>query len=133
MGLLIKNAVIVNAGGVQPKEQCILCDGVVIKKIAASIEPAQHEVIDAKGKKVFPGLIDIHVHLRQPGREDKETIETGSRAAAKGGFTTIMCMPNTSPVIDNPHIVEFIIREAKRVGLVNVFPVGAITKAQKGM
>ena len=72
------------------------------------------------------------MHLREPGREDKETIETGSRAAAKGGFTTIMCMPNTSPVIDNPHIVEFIIRESKRVGLVNVIPVGAITKGQKG-
>ena len=92
---------------------------------------ADHEIIDAAGKKVLPGLIDIHTHLRQPGREDKETIETGSRAAVKGGFTSIMCMPNTNPVIDNAMVVEFIIREAKRVGLCNVYPIGAITKGQQ--
>ena len=79
----------------------------------------------------MPGLIDIHTHLRQPGREDKETIETGSRAAVKGGFTSIMCMPNTNPVIDNAMVVEFIIREANRVGLCNVYPIGAITKGQQ--
>jgi len=76
----------------------------------------------------MPGFIDLHSHLREPGREDKETIETGSLAAAKGGFTTIMCMANTNPVIDNCMIVESIIKEAKRVGLVNVIPVGAITR-----
>ena len=78
----------------------------------------------------MPGLIDMHTHFRQPGREDKETIETGSRAAVKGGFTSIMCMPNTNPVIDNAMVVEFIIREAMRVGLCNVYPIGAITKGQ---
>jgi len=73
----------------------------------------------------------MHTHLRQPGYEGKETIETGSRAAVKGGFTSIMCMPNTNPVIDNAMVVEFIIREAMRVGLCNVYPVGAITKGQQ--
>jgi len=131
MGLLIKNAVIVNADKMEKKPQDILCEDGKITQIAVGIDAGTHEVIDAAGKKVLPGLIDIHTHLRQPGREDKETIETGSRAAVKGGFTSIMCMPNTNPVIDNPMVVEFIIREAKRVGLCNVYPIGAITKGQK--
>ncbi len=131
MGLLIKNATIVNHDKIWDTRQDILCQDGKIIKISSSIDAKGHEVIDAKGKKVLPGLIDIHVHLRQPGHEDKETIETGSRAAVKGGFTTIMCMPNTQPVIDNPMTVEYIIREAKRVGLCNVYPIGAITKTQK--
>ncbi|MDE2009901.1 MAG: dihydroorotase [Candidatus Omnitrophica bacterium] len=131
MGLLIKNAIIVNADKTGQAPQDILCDGGKIARIAAGIAAGGHETIDAAGKKVLPGLIDIHTHLRQPGREDKETIETGSRAAVKGGFTSIMCMPNTNPVIDNAMVVEFIIREADRVGLCNVYPIGAVTKAQK--
>ena len=130
MGLIIKNSIIVNSDKISSKEQCILLEDGVIKKIAPSIDAGDHEVVDAKGKKVLPGLIDIHVHLRQPGREDKETIESGSRAAVKGGFTTVMCMPNTNPVIDNAQTVDFIIREARRVGLCNVIPIGAITKGQ---
>lgn len=132
MSLLIKNAIIVNADKKHSKPQDILCDKGEIVKIASDIPTGNHKVIDASGKLVFPGLIDLHVHLRQPGREDKETVETGSRAAAKGGFTSIMCMPNTTPVIDNAMIVEGIIKEAKRVGLVNVYPVGAITRGQLG-
>ena len=134
MGLLIKNAIIVNADKIWDKPQDILCEEGKITQIAAKISVADrhpHEIIDAAGKKVLPGLIDIHTHLRQPGREDKETIETGSRAAVKGGFTSIMCMPNTNPVIDNAMVVEFIIREASRVGLCNVYPIGAITKGQQ--
>ena len=131
MGLLIKNAIIVNADKVWDKPQDILCEDGKITQIAPGIAPGKHEIIDAAGKKVLPGLIDIHTHLRQPGREDKETIETGSRAAVKGGFTSIMCMPNTNPVIDNAMVVEFIIREANRVGLCNVYPIGAITKGQQ--
>jgi len=130
MGLLIKNAIIVNADKMGDKPQDILCEEGKISQIAANIASGGHEIIDAAGKKVLPGLIDLHTHLRQPGREDKETIETGSRAAVKGGFTSIMCMPNTNPVIDNAMVVEFIIREAKRVGLCNVYPIGAITKGQ---
>ena len=131
MGLLIKNAIIVNADKIWDKPQDILCEEGKITQIAAGITAGTHEIIDAAGKKVLPGLIDIHTHLRQPGREDKETIETGSRAAVKGGFTSIMCMPNTNPVIDNAMVVEFIIREANRVGLCNVYPIGAITKGQQ--
>ena len=130
MGLLIKNATIVNADKVHAKEQDILLENGVIAKIAPSLEKGSHQVIDASGKKVLPGLIDIHVHFRQPGREDKETIETGSRAAVRGGFTSVMCMPNTNPVIDNAPIVSFVINEAKRIGLCNVIPIGAITKGQ---
>lgn len=132
MSLLIKNAMIVNADQLYAKPQDILLDKGEIVKIASGIPVGQGKVIDATGKLVFPGLIDLHVHLRQPGREDKETVETGCRAAAKGGFTSIMCMPNTTPVIDNAMIVEGIIKEAKRVGLVNVYPVGAITRGQCG-
>jgi dihydroorotase len=84
--------------------------------------------MDAQGLLVLPGLIDIQVHFREPGDEHKETIETGIRAAAKGGFTTVMCMPNTSPVIDNKSIAELVLSESKRVGLINVYPIGAITK-----
>jgi dihydroorotase len=132
MGLVIKNAVMVNADKIDEQPRDVLLEDGVIKKIAMGLDVKGHQVIDAKGLKVLPGLIDIHVHFRVPGREDKETIATGSYAAAKGGFTTVMCMPNTSPVIDNAMIVEAIVNEAKRVGLVNVIPIGAITKGQKG-
>jgi dihydroorotase len=131
MGLLIKNAIIVNADKISNKPQDILCEEGKITQNAADIASSNHEIINAAGKKVLPGLIDIHTHLRQPGREDKETIETGARAAVKGGFTSIMCMPNTNPIIDNAMVVEFIIREASRVGLCNVYPIGAITKGQQ--
>lgn len=131
MSLLIKNATVVSSSQISSKPQEILVDNGVITKIASKIDARPKEVIDAEGKYVLPGLIDLHVHLREPGREDKETIETGSRSAVKGGFTTIFCMPNTNPVIDNAMIVEAILKEAKRVGLVNVYPIGAITKGQK--
>lgn len=132
MSLLIKNAVIVNADKMHKESQDILIDKGSIVKIGKNVSSDAAKVIDAKGKLVMPGLIDMHIHLREPGREDKETIETGSRAAAKGGFTTVLCMPNTTPVIDNAMIVEAILKEAKRVGLVNVIPVGAITRGQNG-
>ena len=132
MSLVIKNAVIVNADRMRKEPQDILIEKGTIVKIGKGISADGAKVVDAAGKLVFPGLIDMHVHLREPGREDKETIETGSRAAAKGGFTTVLCMPNTTPVIDNAMIVEAILKEARRVGLVNVIPVGAITRGQNG-
>ncbi len=132
MSLLIKNAIIVNADKMEKQPQDILIEKGKISKIGPKISENGVKTIDAHGKLVMPGLIDIHVHLRVPGREDKETIETGSRSAAKGGFTTIMCMPNTNPVIDNAMIVEGIIKEAQHIGLVNVIPIGAITKGQQG-
>ncbi len=132
MFLLIKNATIVNADQMAERPRDILLENGVITKIAPGLSLPNVPTIDAKDKYVLPGLIDLHVHLREPGREDKETIETGSKAAVKGGFTTIMCMPNTNPVIDHAMIVEAILKEAERIGLVNVFPVGAITRGQKG-
>ncbi len=88
--------------------------------------------IDARGLIVAPGLIDIHVHLREPGQSAKETIETGTRAAARGGFTSVVCMPNTSPVADNAGTIAFIQQRAAEVGCVNVFPTGAISKGLVG-
>ncbi len=90
------------------------------------------EVLDATGKIVTPGLIDMHVHLREPGRGDKETIETGTRCAARGGFTTVVCMPNTTPAADNTGTIAFIKQRAAEASLVNVFPTGAISKELKG-
>lgn len=90
------------------------------------------EIIDAKGLIVTPGLIDMHVHLREPGKEDEETIASGSNAAINGGITSVACMPNTDPPIDNEASAEFVYLQAKRSGKANVFPIGAITKGRKG-
>jgi len=91
-----------------------------------------YRIIDASGMFVFPGLIDMHVHLREPGFEYKETIETGTLAAIKGGITSVCCMPNTNPVNDNSSISEFIIKKAVEEGSCSVYPIGAITKGQRG-
>ena len=88
--------------------------------------------LDAAGMIVCPGLIDMHVHLREPGREEDETIATGTAAALAGGITSLACMPNTEPAIDNQASAEFIYLQAERAGNANVFPVGAITKGRQG-
>lgn len=90
------------------------------------------DLLDAYGKMVVPGLIDQHTHLREPGYEAKETIETGTRAAAKGGFTSVACMPNTDPVADNKTVITYIRTRAREKGIVNVFPIGALTFGRKG-
>jgi dihydroorotase len=129
MSLLIKNGRLIDPA-VQTDKVCdILIENGIIKEISPVIKPdSSFEIIDASGLVVSPGFIDIHVHLREPGQEHKEDIETGSRAAAHGGFTSIVCMPNTSPVNDNIKVTSHIINRAKAVGLVNIFPVAAISK-----
>jgi dihydroorotase len=112
----------------------LLTDG-VIKELAASIDIAEHAdatVIDAIGQILLPGFVDLHTHLREPGREDTETIETGSAAAVLGGFTSVFAMANTNPVADNEVIVEHVWRRGREVGLVDVHPIGAVTVGLAG-
>ena len=137
MKILIKNGRVVDpAQNIDETYDIFIKDDKIAKcakKIDIStIEDRNITVIDAHKKFIFPGLIDIHTHLREPGFEGKETIETGTRAAAKGGFTTICCMPNTSPVLDNLPSVEYIILKSEKEAMVNVLPIGCITKGQEG-
>ncbi len=106
-------------------------DGRVVE-IAPSIRKKGRKEIDARGLIVLPGFIDMHVHLREPGREDAETIESGTNAAAKGGFTAVACMPNTQPVNDSEAVTSFILERAREVSKIKVYPIGAITKASQG-
>lgn len=131
MSLLIKNALIVNADKKEKQKKQIFIDRGQIQQIGSSLDVSASKEVDANGMLVLPGLIDIHVHFRTPGQEYKEDIETGSRSAVKGGFTSVMCMPNTRPVIDSAMIVEGLLKEAKRVGICNVIPIGSITRGQK--
>jgi dihydroorotase len=105
---------------------------VAAKKDRPGTVPAGAQVVDLAGSIVMPGLVDMHVHLREPGQEHKEIIETGTRAAAAGGFTSVACMPNTDPVNDNLSVTEYIVAEARRRGAVNVFPIGAVSKGSAG-
>src|SRR5204863_6161955 len=105
-------------------------DGKIADK--SSIKNQKAETIDAKGLIVAPGLIDMHVHLREPGFGHKETIESGARAAAAGGFTTIVCMPNTSPAADNPATIAWIKDRACTMSRVNVFPMVSVSKNLAG-
>lgn len=108
-------------------------EGCVIQAVGKKLpSPPGTQIIDADGMLVTPGLIDPHVHLREPGHEHKETIETGTAAAAAGGFTTVCCMPNTSPAIDTPELVRFIYDRASLTARCRVFPVAAGTKGRKG-
>lgn len=130
--ILIRSGRVVDPASGTDAEADVLIEDRKIRSIAKSISSRASKIIPAKGKLVLPGLIDMHTHLRDPGRPDEEDIASGTRAAAKGGFTSIACMPNTDPVIDTDALVEYVISKAKAEGVVNVFPVGAVTKGRRG-
>lgn len=133
MSILIKGGKIID-----PASQCedfldVFISGEKIKKLQKNLKMKEAEIIiDAREKIIIPGLVDMHTHVRQPGREDEETIKSASLAAARGGFTTICCMPNTTPPIDNPALVRFIHEEVRRNSLIEILPVGAITQNLEG-
>jgi dihydroorotase len=133
--ILIKNGRLIDpANQVDKNIDLLLADGKV-KQIGKVSKPKKGDdltIIDASGCIVCPGLIDIHVHFREPGQEEKETIATGAAAAVNGGFTSVCCMPNTNPALDDDGRIEFVYHQGKRANLANVFPTGAITKGREG-
>ena len=136
MTILIKGGDLVDPLKGFLKKQDIIIEGGYISRIlpsgAFTETGPQISIIDASGKLIIPGMIDMHVHLREPGHEYKETIATGSLAGVAGGFTGLACMPNTDPVNDNVSVTEFILRQANKVGKLKVYPVAAITKGRRG-
>jgi dihydroorotase len=134
--LLIKNGRVLNPATSTDAALDVLLDGERIADVAAagtlSDRAKNAEVFDAAGLIVAPGFIDIHVHLREPGQENSETIETGTRSAARGGFTAVCCMPNTKPVNDNASVTRFIMDRAKAAASVRVWPIGAASVGSKG-
>lgn len=133
MKILIKGGRVVDPANNIDKVADIYINDGIIEKLGTGIDiDGVDEIIDANGFIVAPGLVDMHTHLREPGFEYKEDIETGTSAAAMGGFTSVACMPNTEPPIDNAAIVEFIKSRSNAVGKVNVYPIGCISKGQKG-
>ncbi len=131
MRILIKQGEIINPSPAFPFQSSILIEDGIIKKISPQIEGKFDKVIEAKGKYVIPALWDVHAHLREPGREDEETIVTGGRAAVKGGYAGVCCMPNTQPPIDEPSVVEYIKERAKYSPSL-IFPIGCISKRREG-
>ena len=139
MKLLIKNGTIINSNQEDFKGKgdiLVDCDKGIIEEIEEKIEIADKshpiDIIDVKGLSVLPGLFDMHCHLREPGLEYKEDIESGTAAAAMGGFTAVACMPNTNPVADNEQVIKYILNRGKNEGYVKIHPIGAITKGLKG-
>lgn len=132
MNILLKNGTVVDYASNTNDNLDILIENDKIKKIEKNIDVQADKVIDCTGYIIMPGMIDIHCHLREPGGEHKETIETGSKSAVAGGFTTICPMPNTNPTPDSAIVLEKIIAEAKRVNLCNVLPFSSVTKGEKG-
>ena len=132
MLLLIKNGTVINLGDRTEMKADVLVEYGLIQKIAPGQAIKADRTIDAEGCYVMPGFIDMHVHLRDPGMEHKETVETGVRAAVRGGFTTVVAMPNTKPVVDNADVVNYVHNKAKNIGLAQVLQAGAVTKGQRG-
>lgn len=132
MNTLLKNGIVIDYASNTNKKLDILIENDKIIKVSENINVQADRVIDCTGYYIMPGMIDMHCHLREPGGEHKETIETGSRSAVAGGFTTICPMPNTNPTPDSAIVLEKIIAEAKRVNLCNVLPFSSVTKGEKG-
>jgi dihydroorotase len=132
MDILIKNGRVIDpANNFDKVADVLIADG-KIGKIGVNLKADKEKIIDAKNKIVAPGLVDLHCHLREPGREDEETIASGAQAAVKGGFTSIQAMANTQPCCDNQGVAGFVFSEAKKAGLCQVYPVGAISKNREG-
>src|SRR4051794_17712140 len=129
--ILIQNGTVLDPSQVFERRVDILIRDGKIAAVGKNLGKADR-VVDAEGCYVTPGLIDVHVHFREPGDEEEETIASGSAAAVAGGFTTVVCMPNTKPPLDNEGQIEFVLREGQRVNLANVYPCGAITRAREG-
>ena len=132
MKLLLKNGTIINYANKFQEVADLLIENEKIKKIEKNIDETADRIIDCTGLYIMPGMIDMHCHLREPGGEHKETIETGSNSAIKGGFTTICPMPNTKPTPDSAIILSEIIEKAKKVAKCNVLPYSSVTKGEKG-
>lgn len=132
MKLIIKGGAVVDPVAGTLSVSDVMVENGVIVNVGRDLSEPGAEVIHAEGKLVTPGLIDMHVHLREPGFEAKETIETGSRAAVRGGFTAVAAMPNTKPVADNRSVIRYVIEKAREAGLARVYPVGALTKGSLG-
>ena len=130
--LLIRGGRVIDPAARLDARVDVLVENGRISQIGDGLKAKNAEVFDATGLVVTPGFIDIHTHLREPGREDKETIATGALAAAAGGFTAVCAMPNTTPVNDSGSTTRFIVETAKREAVVRVYPIGAITRGSLG-
>ena len=131
MGIILGNGKVINREGKLIPAEILVQDG-RIAAMAETIAREGHEYLDCKGSLISPGLIDVHVHLREPGFEHKETVATGAKAAVRGGFTTIACMPNTRPSIDSVETVLYVLEKAREAGMARVIPYAAITVRQLG-
>ncbi len=132
MGILLKNADFVDPTAGTVTRLDVLVEQGHIAAMAPELSAQGHQVVDLTGNYLCPGLVDMHVHFRDPGQTYKEDILTGAAAAAAGGVTTVACMPNTKPVIDCPELVDYVLRRAKEAGASRVLPIGAVTVGQKG-
>ena len=132
MTILIKNGRVINPATKTDEEADVLIEDDKVLEIQKDIDRKADQVIEADGCYVMPGFIDMHVHFRDPGLEYKEDIFTGMAAAAHGGYTSVLCMPNTKPVADNPDVIEYVHRKAKSGNCIKVYQVGAVTKGQQG-
>lgn len=130
--LLLRNGRVLDPASRRDQITDVLLTDGLVSGIGPDLDSTGAEVYDATGLIVAPGFIDMHVHLREPGFEHAETIESGARAAAAGGFTSVCCMPNTKPVNDSATVTNYILERARRLAVVNVFPIGAITKGSEG-